>query len=60
MLFVEFSLHLASRFVGNFEEKGVCEIRVKEGIEGSARVSGSNKDVSDETTIGSFTKFDSP
>ena len=59
MLFVEFSLYLASRFVGKFEGKGVCEIGVKEGVEGSERNSGSDKDVSDETSIGSFTNFGS-
>ena len=32
MLFVEFSLYLASRFVGKFERKGVCEIGVNEGL----------------------------
>ena len=59
MLFVEFSLYLASRFVGKLEGKGVCEIGVKEGVEGSERVSVSDKDVSDETSIGSFIKFGS-
>ena len=38
----------------------VCEIGVKEGVEGSERVSGSDKNVSDETSIRSFTKFGSP
>ena len=38
MLFVEFSLYLASRFVGKFEGKGVWEIGVKEGVDGSERV----------------------
>ena len=55
MLFVEFSLYLASRFVVKFGVNGVCEIWVKEGVEGSERVSGSDKFVSDETSIGSFT-----
>ena len=50
MLFVEFSLYLATRFVGKFE--GVCTIGSKEGVEGSERVSGSDKDVSDETSVG--------
>ena len=59
MLFVEFSLYLASRLVGKFGGNGVCEIWVKKGVEGSGRVSGSDKDVSDETSIGSFTKFGS-
>ena len=48
MLFFDFSLYLASRFVGKFKGKGVCEIGVKEGVEGSERVSSSDKDVSDE------------
>ena len=60
MLFVELSLYLASRVVGKFDGKGVYEIGVKEGVEGSERVSGSDKDVSDETSIASFTKFGSP
>ena len=60
MLSVEFSLYLASIFVGKFEGKIVCEIRVKEGVEGSERVSGIDKDVSDEMSIVSFTKFGSP
>ena len=38
MLLVEYSLYLASRFVGNFEGKGVCEIGVKEGVEGSEKI----------------------
>ena len=58
MLFVEFSLYLASRFIGKFGGIGVCEIGVKEGVEGSERVSGS--DVSDEISIGSFIKMGSP
>ena len=33
---------------------------VKEGFEGSERVSGRDEDVSDETSIGSFTKFGLP
>ena len=60
MLFVEFSLYLASRFVGKIGGIGVCEIGVKEGVKGSERVSGSDKDVSDETSIGSFIRFGSP
>ena len=60
MLFVEFSLYLASRFTGKFGGNSVCEIGIKEGVEGSERVSGSDKDVSDETFIGSFFKFGSP
>ena len=57
MLFVEFSLYLASRFIGKFGVIGVCEIGVKEGVEGSERLSGSDKGVSDETSIGSFIMF---
>ena len=60
MLLVEFSLYLASRFAGKFEGKGICEIGVKERVEGSERISGSDKDVSDETSIRSFTKFGLP
>ena len=50
----------ASRFVGKFEGNGVREILLKERVEGSESVSGSDKVVSDETSIGSFTKFGSP
>ena len=60
MLFIEFFLYLASRFVGKFEGKGIGKIGVKEGVEGSERISGSDKDVLDETSIGSITKFGSP
>ena len=60
MLFVEFSLYLASKLVVKFERKRICEIGVKEGVEGCKRVSGRDKDVSDETSFGSFTKSDSP
>ena len=60
MLFVEFSLYLASRFRGKFGGIVVCEIGVKEGVEGSEKVSGSDKDVSDGTSIASFFKFGSP
>ena len=59
MLSVEFSLYMASRFIGKFGGNGVCEIGVKEGVEGSQKVSGSDKDVSDETSIGSFIQFGS-
>ena len=55
MLFVEFSLYLASRFIGKFGGIGVCEIGVKEGVEGSERVSGS--DVSDEYLLGHLLKW---
>ena len=50
---------LASRFIGKFGGIGVCENAVKEGVEGSERLSGSDKDVSNETFIGSFIKFGS-
>ena len=60
MLFVEFSLYLASRFIGKFGEIGDCETGVKEDVERSEKNSGSDKDVSDETSIGSFIKFGSP
>ena len=60
LLFVDFSLYLASRFIGNLGWIGVCEIRVKKGVEGSERVSGSDKYVSDETSIVSFIEFSSP
>ena len=54
MVFVEFSLYLASRFIEKFVGNGVCEIRVRECIEGSKRISGSDEDVSDETSIESL------
>ena len=60
MLFVQFSLYLASRFIGKVGRNGGCEFGVREGVEGSERVSGSDKDVSDETSTGSFNKFGSP
>ena len=59
LIVVEFSLYLESRFVGKFGGNGVCEVRVKEGVEGSERGSDRDKNVSDETSIGSFTKFGS-
>ena len=60
MLFVEFSLYLASRFMGKFGEIIVCENGVNESVEGSERVLGSDKDESDGNSIGSFIKFGSP
>ena len=60
MFFVEFFLYLVSRFIGKFGGNGVCKIGVHEGFQGSERVSGSDKYVSDGTPIGSFFKFDSP
>ena len=60
MVSVEFSLYLASRFIGKFGGIGVCENGFKEGVEGIERVSGSDKDVSDETSNGSFIQFGSP
>ena len=60
MFFVEFSLYLASRFKGKFGGNGVCKVGVHEGFKGSEKVSGSDKYVSDGTSIGSFIKFGSP
>ena len=60
MLLVEFSLYLASRFVGKFGGNGVVAICPNGGVEGSESVSGSDKVVSDETSMGFFTKFGSP
>ena len=60
MLFVQFSLYLASRFIGKFGGIGVCEVGVKEDVERRERVSDSDKDVSDETSFGSFIKFGLP
>ena len=60
MLLVELSLYLASRFIGKFGGNGVREIEVRECVEGSERVPGSDKDLSNETSIGSFIKFGSP
>ena len=57
---MEFSLYLASRFVGKFGGNGVVSICPNDWVEGSESVSGSDKDVSDETSMGSFTKFGSP
>ena len=57
MLFVEFYLYLASRLIGKFGGIVVCEIEVNEGVEGSERISVRDKNVSDETSIGSFIKF---
>ena len=59
MLLVECSRYLASRFEGTFGGNGGCEIWLKEGVEGSESVSGSDKVVSDETSSGSFAKFGS-
>ena len=60
MLFVEFSLYLASKFIGRFGGNGGCEVGIREGVHGSERVSGSNKDKSDETFFWSFIKFGLP
>ena len=53
-------LILLSKFVGNFEGNDVVGVCLIEGVEGSERVSINDKDVSDEISIGSFTKFGSP
>ena len=60
MFFVDFSRYLASKFLEKFGRIDVCEIGVKEGVEGSERISVSDKDVSDETSTGLFIKFGSP
>ena len=57
MFFTECSRYLASRFVGKLEGNGFGEIRPKEWVEGSESVSGSDKLMSDETFIESFTEF---
>ena len=59
-LLVRCSLYLLSKFVGKFGGNDVVDVRLIEGVEGSERVSGSDKGVSDEISIGSFTKFGSP
>ena len=56
------SRYLASRLFGKIEGKGVGEICLSDGVDGSDNVSGSDDDVvvSVEISIGSFTKFGSP
>ena len=56
------SRYLASRLFGKFRGKGVDEIWLIDGVDGSDNVSGSDDDVvvSVEISIGSFIKFGSP
>ena len=55
------SRYLASRLFGKFRGKGVGEIWLIDGVDGSDNVSGSDDSVvSVEISIGSFTKFGSP
>ena len=55
------SRYLASRLFGKFRGKGVFEIWLIDGVDGSDNVSGSDDNVvSVEISIGSFTKFGSP
>ena len=56
------SRYLASRLFGKFRGKGVGEIWLIDGVDGSDNVSGSDVDVvvSVEISIGSFIKFGSP
>ena len=56
------SRYLASRLFGKLKGKGVGEIWLNDGADGSDNVSGSDDDVvvSVEISIGSFIKFGSP
>ena len=56
------SRYLASRLFRKFKGKGVGEIWLIDGVDGSDSVSGSDDDVvvSVEISIGSFIKFGSP
>ena len=56
------SRYLASRLFGKFKLKGVGEIWLIDGVDGSDNVSGSDVDVvvSVEISIGSLVKFGSP
>ena len=56
------SLNLASRLFGKFKGKGVGEIWLIDGVDGSDNVSGSDDDVvvSVEISFGSLIKFGSP
>ena len=56
------SRYLASKLFGKFKGKGIVEISLNDGVDGSDNVSGSDDDVvvSVEISIGSFTKFGSP
>ena len=55
------SQYLASCLFGKFNGKGVGEIWLNDGVDGSGNVSGSDDDVvvSVEISIGSFIKFGS-
>ena len=54
-------LYLSSKIVRKFSGNGVVGVcLVVEGVEGSDRVSGIAKHLSDEISEGSFTKFGSP
>ena len=59
MLLVEFSLYLVSRFVGKCGGNGNVMICPNDGVVGTESVSDSDKYMSDETPMGSFTKFGS-
>ena len=55
------SRYLASRLFGKFKLKGVGEIWLIDGVDGSDNVSGSDEDVvSEEISIGSLVIFGSP
>ena len=56
------SRYLASTLFGKLKRKGVGEILLIDGVDGSDNVSGSDDDVvvSVEISIGSFIKFSSP
>ena len=55
------SRYLASRLFGKFKLKGVGEIWLIDGVDGSDSVSGSDDDVvSEEISIGSLVIFGSP
>ena len=60
VILVKCSLYISFIFVRKFGGNHVVDICLIEGVEGSERVSGSDRDVSDEISIGSFTKFGSP
>ena len=58
ILLVKSSLYLSSKFVGKFSGNVVVGVRlIVEGVEGSDRVSVSEKDVLDEISIGSLTNL---
>ena len=60
ILLLKWSQYLASKQVGKFKWNGVVGICLfVQDVEGSDMVSGSDKDLSDEISFGSFTKFGS-